>query len=502
MHDIENDLLFSSSIKINYDKRFIRIAQDHVENLSLLAGANKNESLQFSLLIEECLVFIINKYIDCRTAAHIQIYFNVTTGRKVLVEITDIGPPIHESMIPSFDITDESSEAGLWYKVVRELSDKFVFMNQLGSGWLIQIEKYIKNVTFRANADREGENGSPDKREDNSLEIHIRPATVQDVPALIDLAYMTYRYSYMFPDFYDGELLKKHIDEKLYDITLIEHGTKVIGAYAIKFSDASHISAEVGAAMITPAYRNTEAISLIVREVDAYVRTNPHHCEFFIAYAVTSHIRSQKSLSRVCNGFKPLMIGLNMVPKPEFIEIDYKAGGRESGLYVCHLNDRLKTRALYITAANHLPIINELIAYTGNDIDVLTEFSEPENPESQISVKRVEAAKFAVIAIEVIGQDWFSLLSKRIFAAIASGMESVTVTIPTSRPLPADMEKMLTDLNLIFCGLSLRSLDSLNLAYCLTTRPVDFSLIKLYEPVARKLLMHIEQSYCRDQVQE
>jgi anti-sigma regulatory factor (Ser/Thr protein kinase) len=141
MNDIENDLLFSSLIKINYDTRFIKIAQGFIENLSSLAGANKKESFQISLLIEECLAFIINKYIDYRVAAYIEICFKATAGRKIQVDITDIGPPIHESMIPSFDITNEDSEAGLWYKVVRGLSDKFIFINQLGAGWLIQIEK-------------------------------------------------------------------------------------------------------------------------------------------------------------------------------------------------------------------------------------------------------------------------------------------------------------------------------------------------------------------------
>jgi hypothetical protein len=191
-----------------------------------------------------------------------------------------------------------------------------------------------------------------------------------------------------------------------------------------------------------------------------------------------------------------LMIFLNMVPKPEFIGIDHKAGGRESGLYVYHLNQKLKVKKLYIAADKHLPIINELIACTENEVDLLSEFAEPENPESHISVQRVDAAQFVTICVESIGRDWFSQLSKRIFAEVASGMESVKVTIPTFIPLPSDIEKKLTDLNLVFCGLSLRSMERIDLAYCLTTKPVDFTLIKLYEPVAQKLLTHIEQSYC------
>lgn len=497
MHEIENDPLFSSLIKINYDKRFIRIAQDFIENLSRLAGANKNEIFQICLLIEECLVFIMDKYIDCRVAAHIQILFSVTADKKIRLEITDIGPPIHQTMIPSFDIADENSQTGLWYKMVQGLSDSFDFINKFGAGWLIQIEKCIENIAFTESLIDDPKNDPLVRQAEMTGEKHVRPATASDVPALIDLAYMTYRYTYMFPDFYDGELLKKNIQEKLYEIMLVMHGSNVAGAFAIKYQDTGYVSAEVGAAMISPEYRGTDAIGLIIRKVDTYVRTNPHHCVFFMSSAVTSHVRSQKSLANVCHGFKPLMIFLNMVPKPEFIGIDHTAGGRESGLYVYHLNQKLKIKTIYVTAEKHLQIINELIAYTGNEVDILTQTSEPANPESHMSVTRVDAAQFATITIESMGQDWFSVLSKKIFSAISSGMESVKVTIPTTSPLPADMEKMLTDLNLVFCGLSPRSLECLDLAYCLTTRPVDFSQIKLYDPLAQKLLLHIEQNYTR-----
>lgn len=503
MYEIENDrLLFSSLIKINYDKRFIGIAQDFIENLSLLAGVNSNENLQISLLIEECLTFIIDKYIDCRLAAHIQLFFKVTTDKKVHIEITDIGPPIHESMIPSLDVSDEDSEAGIWFKFVRELSDEFAFINQFSAGWLIQITKNIQNIAFSASEDSDGENRFPAEREHTFGEKHIRRATVRDIPALIDLAYMTYRYSYMFKDFYNGELLKKHINEKLYDIMLVEHGSKVIGAYAVKYSDACRVSAEVGSAMVSPEYRDASAVRLLVRELNTYVRTNPQHCDFFVSTAVTSHIRSQKGLARIHNGFKPLMILLNRVPRPDFIGLDYQTGGRESGLYVYHLNHKLKVRKLYSTTLNHVQIANELIANTGNGVEVLAEFAEPQNPESRISVNRVDSLQLATISVESIGQDWFTSLSRKVFDAIVSGIESVEVTIPTSGPLPANMERMLKVLNLVFCGLSLQSLEGIDLAYCLTTKPVDFGLIKVYDPVAQKLLRHIEQSYCRAQVNE
>ena len=492
----ENDQpLFSSLIKINHDKRFVRVAQNFAESLSLLAGANKEESLQISLLLEECLVFIIDKYIDCRLAAHIEICFKVFEDKKVRIEITDIGPPIHENMIPSFDVEDGNSEAGLWYKVVRELSDELVFVNQYSSGWLIQIDKNIENITFSTSGSGGEENNPLTERANTLGEKHIRTATASDIPALIDLAYMTYRYSYAM-DFYNGKLLKKYMDEKLYEITVVEHRNKIVGAYTVKYSQADGKSAEVGSAMILPEYRNANAGRLLLRELNQHVRANPLRCDFFVSSAVTTHIRSQKLLARIHKGFKPLMIFLNMVPRPEFIGIHDKTGGRESLLYTYHLNGKLKITKIYATTS-HFEIINELIANTENDIEVLTEYLETENLESQISIQRVDFLKFATISIESFGQDWFTSLSKKIFATIASGIESVKVTIPTSSPLPTDIEKMLTDLNLIFCGLSLRSLEKIDHAYCLTTKPVDFGLIKLYGSVAQKLLMQIEQSYCQ-----
>lgn len=487
--------IFSSLIKINYDKRFIRIAQDFIENLSILAGATQNESRRISLLIEECLVFIIDKYVDFRTAAHIEICFKARMDRTVAIDIIDIGPPIHESMIPSFEITDEQSEAGLWYKLVRELSDEFTFINLLSAGWLIRIAKKIETIRFNEIGDGTSPADPPAGREQTFGEKHIRLATANDIPAIINLVYSTYRYSYMFKDLYDAEKLKTIINEKLYDIMLIEHGCNVVGAVAFKYPTADGRWAELGTAMVSPEYRSGAAGILIMRMVNAYVQSNSRQCEFFMSSAVTSHVLSQKMLSRVHQGFKPWMIFLNMVPRPDFIGIDHNRGGRESGLYVYHPNQKLKVKRLHITSSVHLPIIHELIANTDNEIEVVAEFSDPEISTSIMSVEQIDSVQLATLSVESLGYDWFTVLRKELFSAVVAGMESVLVLIPASRPLPMEIEQRLMDLNLVFCGLSLQSLERIDLAYCLSTKPVDFSLIKLHSPVARSLLSHIEQLY-------
>jgi anti-sigma regulatory factor (Ser/Thr protein kinase)/N-acetylglutamate synthase-like GNAT family acetyltransferase len=496
MYETETEpILFSSLIKINYDKRFIRIAQDFVENLSVLAGANQKESSQIALLIEECLVFIIDKYVDCRMAAHIEICLKVMQDKMVRIEIVDMGPPIHETMIPSFDITNEHSAEGLWYKMARSLSDEFSFVNRFKAGWLIRIAKKLEALTFSATGSGDPDADSPSDQNSTLGEKHIRPASVADVPAIIDLVYMTYRYSYMFKDLYDADMLKTLIAENRYDIKVIEHGNKVIGAFAFKYSKGLARSAELGSAMISPAYRNASASALILRGVNDYVRTNPLNCQFFMSSAVTSHVRSQKMLARIHQGFKPWLLYLNMVPRPEFIGLTQGSGERESGLYVYHPNQKLNVSRIYATSPIHLPIIHELLANSGYPIEAVAEFAAPGNEEFKATVEQVESLQFATIAIDSLGSDWFTALSKKIFSAFVAGRVSIQVTIPSARPLPKDMERMLTDLNLVFCGLALQSLDRIDLAYCLSTTPVDFDQIKLHDPVAQKLLQHIQQGY-------
>jgi len=228
-----------------------------------------------------------------------------------------------------------------------------------------------------------------------------------------------------------------------------------------------------------------------------YHKENPRNCNFFVSYAVTTHTRSQKALAKIHQGYKPLSISLNFIPRPEYIGIEDKTDDRETLLNVYHLNDRLTIDRLY-APAGQVEVIETLMENTGNDISIISTSSTPEKSETSLSDFKIESIKSAIIAVESFGLNWVAALNKKIFSCITSGIESIIVNIPTNDPLPPELEENLADLNIIFCGLSLSSLAEINLSYCLTTKPVDFSLIKLDSPVAQKLLNQIEKNYhCR-----
>ncbi|MCK9329810.1 MAG: hypothetical protein M0Q94_08050 [Candidatus Cloacimonetes bacterium] len=491
MYEINDDqCLFSSSISVNYDKCFIPIAQNFVEGVCKLAGANGKECSQIILLLEECLVYVINKFIDSKMLAHINILVKVIEDKGIYFEIIDIGPPVHESLIPTFDFLDEKSEDGLWYKLVKELSDDFSFVNQFNSGWLIKIYKKIEIINFKKSL-------LPDvyNREQTQGKKTIRSATDKDIPEIINLVYMTYRYTYWFRDLYDIDSLKLLMEQKVYDITVIDHGDKVIGAFILKYPYDNKLSAELGSAMILPEYRSSTAGMLLMKSVDEYLKSNPYNCDYFMASAVTSHIISQKMLSRVYNGFKPWLIFVNMMPNANFIGISTENEYRESGLYTYHLNRNMDVQYMYLTSEKHKSIISDILENAKCDINIVVEYGDLPEVETELNCEFNKSLQNATISINKLGNDWYSILMNRIFTAMISGIESILLTIPTVQAFSEDMEQKLIELNFIFCGILPRTKNNLDIAYFFSTKDVGFSNVKLYDPIAKNLLYHIECMY-------
>lgn len=489
--------IFTSSLKINYDRRFIGTAQAFIRNLAGLSGANEKEVYQLTLLTEEALVFIMDKYIDEKLKAHIEIRYLLFRDGRISLELSDMGRPIHEEKIPEFNIHDADTMDGLWYRMVKKLADEFEFINQVNRGWLIRAEKRIAQTAFSPE-EALADTPVPPNETPAAGPLSIRKATAEDAAALVDLAFMTYRYTNGVPEFYDADLLRTHIDEKLYDVVVVEIEQRIIGAISIKYSDFDPKSAELGSAMVHPDFRQTRALLLIIREMSRYHEENPRQVDFFVTFLVTTHAKSQKAVAKVHTGYKPLSISLNMIPRPNYIAIKEIAGTRESLLNAYHLNGPLAVEQIH-APARHAGIIRELLEESGNAVAVstaLADYSTAHTPTpTRISSFVIDALQSAIVTVETLGEAWFPDLCKILLAKATAGCKTVIVSLPTLEPLPGDLDERLAGLGLIFCGLSLRSLEDIRLSYILISEPVDFSVIELFSPVARKLLSHIEEQY-------
>ena len=485
----ENDTIFSSLLKIHYDTRFISIAQGYAKDLAALAGASKRECEGLEILVGECLSFIMDKYMDCRFDAHIEMCFDLRSDKTVVMEMADIGPPINRDRIPEFDITDEASQSGLWHHLVKSLADDFSFVNRFDNGWLLRVTKALCSVSFERGTPRE-EGRSVSGQAAASGALISRMATPADVPALIEMAYMTYRYSY-FLDFYDPERMAGEIASRARDTVILEQGGKLICAFAIQYPHDGAVSAELGSAMILPEYRTPGTVRMLMRETARYLDANPRGCDFFVSHAVTGHDRSQRMLHRVGGGFRVLSLFLGMVPKPSFIGISENTVDRETLAFVYLMKGAVQARRVYVPQ-RHRGISLELLANARMDREVLTDTVDgPGEGLTELEITRNGTRGFGIVDITSWGRDWEQELTRAVVSLLVSGIESIGVNFPADRPLPALLDERLLGLHLVFCGLMPRSLDAVALSYCLAVRPIDPDGIHLHDPVAKRLLEHI-----------
>ncbi|WP_138774422.1 hypothetical protein [Desulfohalovibrio reitneri] len=489
--NISENPSISSLLRIHYDKRFIPVARSFVEAQAPVLGIAEESARWLNLLVEESLAFVMEKYVDSRLDAHIELVFKLFDGGVAVIEITDIGPPIHEDRVPEFDLEDDASESGLWYKLVKDVADDFSFINQHKDGWLIRMEKKVAMDGERAGLDRDS---APEAKP--SLADHrIRLATPGDAAELMDLAFLTYRYSYA-ADFYNKELLERAISRGTYEITVLDNGSAIVGAYVVIHPESGEKWAEIGSAMVLPEYRTTRAVMYLFRAMGEYMKENPRGLDYFTSHIVTSHTRSQKLLHKIQPPFKPLFLFPNMVPRPEFVGIKQGSEGRESLIWSFSLKRPLRQDVLYAPESRRA-MLRELLDNTGHGDAVAIEeaYQEPAESESLLHVERVEQQGFAMVHLETMGADWFTAMAREIMAQLAKGIENIAVTIPTMSPPPPDMEKQLASINLLFSGIHLAAVDSLKLVYCLTTKPIDFENIHLHDPAAQKLLETMRTEY-------
>lgn len=480
--------LFTSSLKINYDERFITTAQNFIESLSLSSGCSENEIYQLSLVVEDTLVFIISKYLDSSNNHFIEIDYSVFS-EFVEINITNVGPPIHVNDIPIFSIDEPNTEDGLWYQMAGSLTDKFEFINRYDKGWVIKITKNVSKITFKKREIKD--------RSDTLVpngEITIRVAIPDDAKGLIDLAYSTYRYSYGRKTFYDINSLRKQIEEGIDYIYVAVMNNQIIGSSSIKYYNNKSPFGESGSAMVVPAYRRTSAMLLLIRAIAAHHIENPRNKDFFVCELVTTHTLSQRGAARINHGYKPFSISLNFMMSPEFLEMEGKPNSYETILYSVYFIKKLRINSIYTDLANK-SICQELFANADCEIEVLTDTAKISIGDTEIVTFPTNSVGVPTVKIISFGVNWISEIRKTLYNLTTTGVKTIILQVPSNKPLPENFAKEMLNLNLIFTGLFLNTLDEISLFYIFTTSIIDFDSIKLDSPVAKNLLEVIKEQY-------
>lgn len=477
--------LFSGSMKIPYDLRFMDSALDWAAGFSGLAGGSQKESDALRLSIEETLTFLITAYPGAETWEHLRLEFALLPDGLVEITIANAGPPVHLSRIPLYDpqAPNESQLDGLWYFLARGVVDDLTFTNHGFDGWRAVIQKRLGDASF---APKHSTKAS-DARPEHKVTFATRVATPDDAADLVDLVYDTYRYTYPSEDFYHEPKLRQALAQGKIFSVVVEADGVIVGNSSLILPQQTPRSAYSCSLMTKPAFRQSRAIIHLLNEVDRFLASGSMDVDVCYASMVTTHTGSQKAGSRI--GFAPLALLLSALPSVDFRGMKAVNVDRESGVLSVRLTAPSQVLVLYLPERHHA-VMAPLLAQCGLQCRLSAEVATPTETTSHISSKEEPGEGNARLMTTRLGRDLAQRLQKRIFALRAQGIKTVILLIPAWNPIPPDLDREMGNLQAVFTGVMPVSAQECYLVYTSLSLPVDFDRIRLSGALAVDLKNH------------
>ena len=479
--------LLSSELRIIYSRTFIRTAQAWANQFLESLAAPDDLTFSLGLLIEESLLFIIDKYPDSSGNPDLHLRLALTSNGALAVEIDDIGPPIPSFLASPEQLANDPS-LGLWLKISRGHAEDFEFINRGQEGWQIRfslssdgwLPPTLKSSTPAGSIDADLSG------------LTARPVMPSDAAEIARLTYATYRYSYQHPDIYNLEEYARKLTQGQYDVSVVPLNEKLVGMAAIKYGGVFERGAEAGALMVDPDFRGRGVRQLLDGFLEYNYQENPRNLDFFYGYQVTQHDKSQRGANPgEPNYFCPTSFFLNKNPAIKFIGLDSTELSRDSSIEVFMALKPLAIEHLYIPSAEHHNIIKSTIA----DLNIEPELKIADGQAvgtTKLSSYEHTTARYASIEVSELGADWIPVLTSEIISLLGKGNVSIRMLIDATQDYPAELHTFMHGIGAGFCGMSLMSYDRMSVGYIVAIDPVGFDNIVVYRESARCLLDFIK----------
>ncbi len=480
-----------SELSTYHDIRAIGIIRAFVAQTARFFGANDTEISQLELAAEKASSFIINALLPDADEAFKIVCQPFSHGLRFLFE--NRGLPVDEENLPVYDSKNPGdSMEGLPFFLIENVTDSVRFRNRGNEGWVLEFEKRLQ--TFRsletAN-DIDPEILKACAKEKLVLDI----AAPEDAYSLVKLTYFTYRYSYVKEIFY----YRKALEEALQSRQIIAfvgknpHGEVVINSAFFR-SDACDAIAEAGMLMSRPEYRMNRALLRLTRMQYDFVTEGKEGLRVLYSKLVTSHTRSQRLLAAY--RFTPTALKLSVHDQAEFVGLETDEEHRESLLYALTAPNGFAPATLFVPQ-NHLEITQTLLAPL-KSITLSTQSRAPQTAQTAIDVKSDEEERYASVTIKTFGQDWAKTLRQTLHRLDTQGVITVHLHLPAHAPLPENLDEILFDLELLYSGAVIKTLEKWELVYTLLQgQRFDFEAMQLHEPNAKALRDYIQTQYRR-----
>jgi anti-sigma regulatory factor (Ser/Thr protein kinase)/RimJ/RimL family protein N-acetyltransferase len=493
------DEMMDAKFQISADDLMIGPVCDFTNSWALNCGLTKGDALRFTVAVSELITDIVLFAYPENSRDTLEIEFRHTFSNAEIY-VCELGEPFDPDrhIYSAEKALKGGSFEGAGFKIMRSFCDDFSFFNEGKAGKKFWLSKYIQiheiDELLRQPADQRKTTYNRDT--ENYPAIKIDEFTVERIMAsdaedISKLFYRTYGYSYKKEEVYLPKKIETMVlgKVKLGVIAREEEG-KAIGYFGVIPAEDSAI-AEVGEAIVSPAYRRNGVMSAMLKRLIEIVKSQ----QFTALYgeAVTFHIISQKVNNKI--GFKSsaLMLATSS-------GVQYKGFNKEYPQEVSIILD-------------YLPLVNppeksvfvpekykEMIFKTYNHLGFKVDFVKPNSsdvPAKKNTELKIHHSKSTnLITIKEYGPDFPDVLSDVLKTLEERNPNTIFLDLPLENSATPGWFSTSDSYGFIYAGLAPQfhnEADYLRLQK--VYKKLDFGLIEIYSDFGKQIKSYVENEY-------
>ena len=289
-----------AQFQIAIDEQFISPICEFTYNWCLNCGVDNDGATKFTIALSELVTDIILFAYPKESNAHFDISFRHTLSNVEIV-VSEVGEPFDPDRhrYNPDNMKEKEDFEGAGFRLIRRFCDEFVFVNKGKEGKEFHLSKEIdvQSIDMMIERSRAEEPMEPtaeeiEKPEMQAESFNYTQVTPYDAEDIAKLIYRTYKYTYTKEELYYPKKIEETLlgKEKLGVITRNDEGLAV-GYFAVLKKSDSNI-AEVGEAVVSPAYRKRGIMSNMMKHLIELA--SEQKMAGLYGKAVTNHPVSQK----------------------------------------------------------------------------------------------------------------------------------------------------------------------------------------------------------------
>ena len=488
---------------ISTNAQVIEPVCDFTHSWCLTWGLPEEDAVRFTVAVSELITDIILFAYPYESQAAFDVEFRHSNAEVELI-VSEVGEPFDPDR-HRYDpeaARRKGDFEGAGFRLMKAFCDDFVFINKGKEGKEYRltkklkdrpgsIDKLLEQAALKQPDLNRKKDGEPVRKLDHFTVKRIEPADAEDISKVI---YRTYNYTYSKEDMYYPKRIERAVagKERLGVIARIPGGA-AIGYFAVLKKEEANI-AEVGEAVVTPAYRRQGVMSRMMRHLIGMARKK--RLSALYGKAVTIHPASQKVNAKF--GFKTTALML-----AETSNVVYKGFDEEYPQPVSVLIDFLpvipaRPRTVYLPER-----YKEVLMQTYR---LLNMKAKPESPpssdqlaaRSDIRLDMDYVRSTAQITVHKYGRDFRTVLTQMVRSLEKQNLNAVYLDLPLQNPSTPGQFPEIGRLDFIYSGLApqfYHDTDFLRMQKIYA--PLNLALVEVYSEFGNRIKTLIDGEYHR-----